>query len=688
MTRAGAAVVLAVVMAAVGGGGRAPAGAQAAPVNHDFATEVLGDPWDFSNAEDALLAHGPPVSLNVTNARLGDDGTYQWTADTGFVDLHPMTVPGALPDSRDGRWNPVDADRYTHVSMRLYASQGQAFRVGWFTCAYDYTPCFSYHDFRVQQGWQTITLPMRQISTDWRGELLGIRLASGAGSTDFKLDWFRIHTADSSPTPPAGAPQPQVLTPDPAGGEDAAEVVVGNAWDFLDAADVVGAHNVRDAHFEDGRFEATNAPPQQDNPWIQLPHGPGIDPSRYHLLTISTTYDGPFSLGFGPGGGMHGRWLFRRADTGLVWADSRELVTYPSRPTVTYDLTDGRFGSTVEPGFPSWTGSTITGLRWDPNEDPGARTWRVDDIRLAAPHEASGLFDVQWRDRAHQPGTTVDVGVSRRRGDTSTSPVATDIAQRAGINTARLDLSHLAPGEWWVWVRATSPDGVTSTSTAQGVLVATGRIAGPDRVATSTAFSELGWEDGADTAVVASARGFPDALAGVQLADAVDGPMLLTEPDRLVPALADELRRLAPSEVLVLGGPNAVSPDVVDAIGARLPDATVRRISGPDRYATAAAIATTAIQRWEQSGATIADEVLLASGLAFPDALAAGPYVAASHAPMLLTAPDHLPDATRDALADRGGADGGRGGRVRRRVGRRARRHGTPHPPDRRSGPL
>ena len=110
----GAAVVAAVAMAA-SGPAPAAAGAQAPPVNHDFATEVLGDPWDFSNAEDALLAHGPPVSLNVTNARLRDDGTYQWTSDTGFVDLHPMTVPGALPDSRDGRWNPVDADRYTHV---------------------------------------------------------------------------------------------------------------------------------------------------------------------------------------------------------------------------------------------------------------------------------------------------------------------------------------------------------------------------------------------------------------------------------------------------------------------------------------------------------------------------------------------------------------------------------------------
>ena len=83
----------------------------------------------------------------------------------------------------------------------------------------------------------------------------------------------------------------------------------------------------------------------------------------------------------------------------------------------------------------------------------------------------------------------------------------------------------------------------------------------------------------------------------------------------------------------------------------------MRRIAGPDRYATAAAIASTAIQRWERAGATVADEVLLASGTAFPDALAAGPYVAATRTPMLLTDPGHLPGATRDALADRRGAD-------------------------------
>lgn len=649
-------VVGALVASATIVGGDAPAGAQAAPVNRDFATEVLGDPWDFANPEDALLAHGPPVSFNVTDAGFRD-GTYQWTSDVGSVDLHPMTVPGALPDSRDGRWNPVDADTYTHVSMRLHASRDQAFRVGWFTCTHDYTPCFAHHDFRVEQGWQTYTIPMRRVSDEWRGWLQGIRVASGAGTTTFRLDWLRIHTADSSPTPPPGAPQPQLLAPHAEGDEDAAATVVGNPWDFSDPADVVATANVADTRFSGGQFHATNAGPQQNDPYVVLPHGPGIDPARHHLLTIDTDYDGGFSLDFDPGGGMHGRWLFRRADHGLAWSDSRELVTYPSRPRVTYDLADGRFGSTVEADSRPWTGATITGLRWDPNEDPGRRSWRVDEIRLAAPHEASGLFDVEWTDRAHRDGTRVDIGVSRTRGDTSRPAVATAVAQSPGTNRARVDLSGLAPGRWWVWVRATSPDGVVSTTTANGPLVATGRIAGDDRIATATALSGIGWPDGADTVVVASARAFPDALAGGQLADAVDGPLVLTEPDRLDPTLRRELRRLRPADVVVLGGHQAVAGAVLDAIGDALPDATVRRLSGADRYATAARTAAAAVARWEASGHDVADQVLLASGLAFPDALAAGPYVAATRTPLLLTDPDRLPAATRDAIDAHPGAD-------------------------------
>lgn len=67
------------------------------------------------------------------------------------------------------------------------------------------------------------------------------------------------------------------------------------------------------------------------------------------------------------------------------------------------------------------------------------------------------------------------------------------------------------------------------------------------------------------------------------------------------------------------------------------------RIEGPDRYATAAA----ASARFFPPDV---DVVYVASGESFPDALAAGPAAAHREAPLLLTARDTLPQATRGEL--------------------------------------
>ena len=77
--------------------------------------------------------------------------------------------------------------------------------------------------------------------------------------------------------------------------------------------------------------------------------------------------------------------------------------------------------------------------------------------------------------------------------------------------------------------------------------------------------------------------------------------------------------------------------------------ANVERHWGQDRYETAAEIAeefTTA-----SSGV---DTVIVASGLAFADALAATPLARVLNAPILLTEPDELPEATREFI-DRNG---------------------------------
>ena len=69
---------------------------------------------------------------------------------------------------------------------------------------------------------------------------------------------------------------------------------------------------------------------------------------------------------------------------------------------------------------------------------------------------------------------------------------------------------------------------------------------------------------------------------------------------------------------------------------------TASRIAGADRYATAAEVS--------KAFPTGVDVVYVASGVDFPDALGGAARAASNHAPLLLTAPTALPQATRDAM--------------------------------------
>lgn len=112
------------------------------------------------------------------------------------------------------------------------------------------------------------------------------------------------------------------------------------------------------------------------------------------------------------------------------------------------------------------------------------------------------------------------------------------------------------------------------------------RIAGADRYATAAAAALSGW-DHAETVVVASGAGGTDALAASSMAGALDSPVLLTGADAAPAATLAALKALSPSFVVVLGGTSAVSPSAFSRLTA---GTTATRISGADRYATAAAV--------------------------------------------------------------------------------------------------
>jgi len=171
----------------------------------------------------------------------------------------------------------------------------------------------------------------------------------------------------------------------------------------------------------------------------------------------------------------------------------------------------------------------------------------------------------------------------------------------------------------------------------------TDRIYGNTLYDTAVEISKQGW-DSAPVVVLATGRNFPDALTGTVLAHKVNGPLLLTESDRLNPVVSAELKRLGTQEVYLLGGTVALNARIEESLKDQgiLP----KRLSGWDQYGTAAEIARVATPSSSQA--------FLVNGELFPDALSISSYAAAQGIPVLLTRSDSLPPETAEALTELG----------------------------------
>jgi glucose/arabinose dehydrogenase/putative cell wall-binding protein len=169
------------------------------------------------------------------------------------------------------------------------------------------------------------------------------------------------------------------------------------------------------------------------------------------------------------------------------------------------------------------------------------------------------------------------------------------------------------------------------------------RIAGSDRYATAAAISAAHFTPGVPVAYVATGLNFPDALAGGAAAAHDHGPLLLVTQNSIPSATAAELSRLHPGKIRVLGGPGAVSNAVASALDAYT-TGPVQRLSGADRYATAAAV----------SAATFSPgvaAVFIATGANCPDALSAGGAAGHFGGPILLTTANQLPAPIQTELS-------------------------------------
>lgn len=203
------------------------------------------------------------------------------------------------------------------------------------------------------------------------------------------------------------------------------------------------------------------------------------------------------------------------------------------------------------------------------------------------------------------------------------------------------------PSGGWPCDSDVAPYGASTWPLPSSSLV---RTQGADRVTTALALSREATTP--RTVLVASSSTPSDALAAAGLAGSLGAPVLLTARGSLDARVGQRLRQWRPREVVLLGGPRALSDQVVGEVARLLPSASVDRLQGRDRFATAAAMADRLVREGGNGR-----RVVLALGShpqpsrTWADAVSVSGLAASHHHPVLLSAPSALPQATRAALA-------------------------------------
>ena len=180
------------------------------------------------------------------------------------------------------------------------------------------------------------------------------------------------------------------------------------------------------------------------------------------------------------------------------------------------------------------------------------------------------------------------------------------------------------------------------------------RVAGTDRVGTAVDLVRRLRPD-ARHVILTPADAYAETIAAAPLATALDAALLPTWGDRLDPRVAEELKRLKPERITIVGNDLQIRPDVgrQALAAAGLGPERLSWIAGADRFATAAEVAKAiwALNDDEDKRAIVAVGRHADERRAWPDALSASTLAAATGDPVLFVTLETLPPVTAAALA-------------------------------------
>jgi hypothetical protein len=174
------------------------------PESDDYATQVLGRPWNMNSLEDLSMAHDftqPQVSNGVWSA-------VTRSSNGGSVNLQYQNFANSYSyiGEKDGRNYPLDPNRYSRLWIRMNTAQAGN-SILWGFPYLTYQRSWNSNFFQVQPGWHIYSVDLRLGGSggtgNWTtgGPYEGLRLDApwGANNNLVQYDWIRI-------TPDTGTP--------------------------------------------------------------------------------------------------------------------------------------------------------------------------------------------------------------------------------------------------------------------------------------------------------------------------------------------------------------------------------------------------------------------------------------------------------------------------------------------------
>ncbi|MFN7974293.1 MAG: Ig-like domain-containing protein [Acidobacteriota bacterium] len=187
-----------------------PTGTERVGTGGDFATDILGNPWDFSDAAD-----GSPYILGWQSYSIaGGFFSGLTTATSGAVSSIVMQYQGEMQTNHvrpEGVFYPIDATKYTRLSIRMYTDKPGYMRLlyyrqpGWIvdTAASNYVTLIT--------GWNVYDIDLNALGgycagascsiPGWGGTVLGFGIEPNtANSANVQIDWVRLRAGDTGAT--------------------------------------------------------------------------------------------------------------------------------------------------------------------------------------------------------------------------------------------------------------------------------------------------------------------------------------------------------------------------------------------------------------------------------------------------------------------------------------------------------